>query len=367
MLDRYIVSYAQNREDIILSAFFDEDYKGFYVDVGANDPVHESVTKFFYDRGWEGINIEPLPHQFEKLVKKRSRDINLNIGISDKEGVAKLNYYPNGDGLSTISKKMKSSYEKNPDEFTSKVEVISIRVSTLRKVFEENLKANKISFLKIDVEGLEYKVLAGNDWFKYRPEIICIEANHIEKSWQKFLTQKEYIKVFFDGVNEYYADNYTKRAINFDYVHGVIFKEPIVNFRLINYFKQKDGEVIQLRSRNEALSLEVIEVNKELQYTQTYAQSLINEIESITPLKKHIKKHIKFRLKKVDNRISAILTKKNLYSPGSVEKNIDPRLIHMYDVKNFELYNQSETVGILYRFYGLFKKAIIKMIKLTKG
>ena len=32
---------------------------GFYVDVGAADPVNLSVTKWFYDLGWSGLNIEP--------------------------------------------------------------------------------------------------------------------------------------------------------------------------------------------------------------------------------------------------------------------------------------------------------------------
>lgn len=30
----------------------------FYVDVGANEPDAESVTKLFYLQGWHGINIE---------------------------------------------------------------------------------------------------------------------------------------------------------------------------------------------------------------------------------------------------------------------------------------------------------------------
>ena len=367
MLDSYIVSYAQNREDIILSAFFDEDYKGFYVDVGANDPLHESVTKFFYDKGWEGINIEPLPHQYEKLKRARVRDINLMVGISDKEGSAKLNYYPKGDGLSTMSKKMQEDYKQSPDEVTNSVEVVTIRVSTLRKVLEDNLKAPKISFLKIDVEGLEYEVLIGNDWSKYRPEVICIEANHIEDDWREFLFQKNYRKVFFDGVNEYYTDNYTDKAKKFDYVHGVIFKEPIVNFRLLKDVQQKDHEVASLRSRNEALSVEIIEANKELQYAQKYAQSLVNEIETMTPLKKHLKKQIRLKLKNLDHKITLKLTKNNAYSPVSIDRSVDYHSIHKHDLKNFQLYNELVAVGILYKLYSLFKKVMLKLFKEIRG
>lgn len=54
------ISYAQNYEDVMLHRALKGVEKGFYIDVGANDPVQYSVTKAFYERGWRGINIEPI-------------------------------------------------------------------------------------------------------------------------------------------------------------------------------------------------------------------------------------------------------------------------------------------------------------------
>jgi FkbM family methyltransferase len=74
--------------------------KGFYVDVGANDPDIDSVTKAFYELGWNGINIEPVEQWFDKIVEKRSRDINLQLAVGDKKG--KITIYEIPDtGLST--------------------------------------------------------------------------------------------------------------------------------------------------------------------------------------------------------------------------------------------------------------------------
>ena len=56
-LDKKGVSYAQEYEDIILFRYLHTVAKGFYIDVGCNDPEEISVTRFFYDRGWNGINI----------------------------------------------------------------------------------------------------------------------------------------------------------------------------------------------------------------------------------------------------------------------------------------------------------------------
>jgi hypothetical protein len=56
------------------------------VDVGANDPVCHSITKAFYERGWRGINIEPVHAWFGKIEADRSEDVNLQIAITDTDG-----------------------------------------------------------------------------------------------------------------------------------------------------------------------------------------------------------------------------------------------------------------------------------------
>ncbi len=58
--------------------------------------------------------------------------------------------------------------------------------------------------MKIDVEGYEEYVLKGNDWEKYRPTVICIEANHRRTEWPDILLHANYRKFMFDGLNEYY-------------------------------------------------------------------------------------------------------------------------------------------------------------------
>ena len=52
-------SYSEYYEDIILYLLLFDIKKGFYIDVGAFDPIKVSVTKLFYLKGWNGINIEP--------------------------------------------------------------------------------------------------------------------------------------------------------------------------------------------------------------------------------------------------------------------------------------------------------------------
>lgn len=214
------VYYSQNREDLTLASFFPDTKDGFYVDVGAYDPDEDSVTKLFYLRGWHGINIEPQPSGYALFEKKRKRDINLNIGISDKKGELRLRTYTSG-GLSTFSEGVKRQYEVRPSSDTKEFKEITVPVRPLKEVFAEN-KVAHIHFMKVDVEGYEYEVLESNDWDKYRPEVLCIEANHIEHDWRPLLKKVDYEFVFNDNLNDYYTDKKTNRKDKFDFVKDVI-------------------------------------------------------------------------------------------------------------------------------------------------
>ena len=199
-----LVTYAQNREDVILRAFFYDTDKGFYVDVGANHPTSDSVTKMFYDMGWRGINIEPIKELHKKFRKDRPEDINLAVGVSNEFGELEFTEFET-HGISTFSADTAKEYAK--DEKVKKS--YTVKVDTLASILEGQ-EFDSIQFLKIDIEGYEYEALEGNDWDKYRPEVICIEANHVERDWRPILTDNGYSLAYFDGLNEYYVEEKSK-------------------------------------------------------------------------------------------------------------------------------------------------------------
>ena len=63
-------SFSEYFEDLILFTIVSDIKNGFYIDVGAYDPNIVSVTKAFYLRGWNGINIEPQSIKLNYLKKK---------------------------------------------------------------------------------------------------------------------------------------------------------------------------------------------------------------------------------------------------------------------------------------------------------
>jgi FkbM family methyltransferase len=199
-----MVSYAQNFEDVLLRRLLHEVKSGRYVDVGAQDPLEDSVTKWFYDCGWSGINIDPHPDYFAKLVRERPRDINLRLAVSDVEGSAEFCFVRNS-GLSSLDLGAAAIAATHG----LKSELGTVEVKTLNSILAQHAMP-EIHFLKIDVEGLEAQVLAGLDLAVYRPWVVLVEATEpvsTVTTWHRFeshLTGWGYQFVHFDGLNTWY-------------------------------------------------------------------------------------------------------------------------------------------------------------------
>jgi len=193
-----IGSYSQYKEDLIIDAILAPKEKGFYVDIGANHPELLSNTKRFYDKGWNGINIEPIVTNFQLFEQMRTRDVNLNVGAGSSPG--KMNFYHStrdGGVYSGFDKKNVLGYVKEEEITTTIVPILRLD-GILSQYLPEG---TTIDFLSIDVEGYEIEVLMGNDWSKYRPQVIIIEFGRLGKQIVKFLEDKGYSYVFSNGSN----------------------------------------------------------------------------------------------------------------------------------------------------------------------
>lgn len=199
------ISYAQNFEDVMLWRVLKHVEQGFYIDVGANDPHVDSVTKVFYERGWSGINIEPLPKHYADLLKHRPRDINLQCAIGEASGELEL-WECDVRGWATAADEVVEMHERAGH----KGEYHRVPVRTLAEVCSMYAPED-VHFLKIDVEGLEKAVIAGADLNQYRPWVLVIEAtrpNSIEVAyhdWEELVLQSNYHFVYFDGLNRFYV------------------------------------------------------------------------------------------------------------------------------------------------------------------
>jgi len=220
------VSYAQNREDFLIAAFFPDVEVGHYVDVGAGHPEELSVTKLLYDRGWSGINIEPIPELAAALRAERPRDVTLQVAVAATAGHATFRQYT-GWGLSTLNAEMVVEHETHPTSWTEQYTDYTVETVTLAGVIEENPLPH-VHVLKLDVEGAEHDVLSGVDWDAFQPELLCIETDHMREDWFPLLHDAGYERVFHDGLNAYLlAHDARHRAAHFNYA-GVILNGPMI-------------------------------------------------------------------------------------------------------------------------------------------
>lgn len=204
-----MISYADNHEDVLLQRAFPRGHAGFYIDVGAFDPVEHSITKHFYDLGWRGVNVEPNPGPFARLQAERTRDVNLNLGLSDRDG--ELTIYDAPSACWSVDLNLITGwFGANRDDVVER----KIPVTTLAKLCEAHVPEGvPIDFLKVDVEGHESEVLAGNDWRRWRPRVVLVEANGVE-TWEPMLLNADYLFAFFDGVNRFYVRDEDRRLLS---------------------------------------------------------------------------------------------------------------------------------------------------------
>lgn len=129
---------------------------GFYIDLGANDPLYISNT-FFFDRclGWQGLCVEPNPQYHEKYANRTCTLV--KKCVSDKEEKVKMNWYGTD---STIT-------EDGQGDATC---------TTLPKLLELTGR-HHVDLVSLDIEGFEVKLLQCLDFSKNSITAWAVETN----------------------------------------------------------------------------------------------------------------------------------------------------------------------------------------------
>ena len=167
-------SYSMDGEDLIIFDYFKNKKKGFFIDVGCYHPIHRNNTFLLYKKGWQGLNIDIHSFSIDLFNYIRTKDLNYNFAVSDKNEKLNMYYQKELSQLSTIE------YGQAKKVFQGPIKEKKIQALTLNEILKKSKIEKKIDLLDIDVEGADLKGLQGLSFDKYKPELVCVEIH--EKS-----------------------------------------------------------------------------------------------------------------------------------------------------------------------------------------
>lgn len=212
-MEGFTLSYSQCGEDLTLKTIFGKNRRsGFYIDIGCNNPIQKSNTFKLYLKGWKGICVDGNGLLIKQFKKIRKRDICLEAIVSDSK--RELTFYQDNlnHELSSLDPVVGQELKANNNDL---IEIKAVS-TTLEEILGTHCQEPvKIDLLCVDVENHDLEVLKGNNFQKYRPEIICVEfyvedlTAICQTDLDLFMRGNGYEVLVYSAPNVFYRDKAT--------------------------------------------------------------------------------------------------------------------------------------------------------------
>jgi FkbM family methyltransferase len=195
--------FSHHVENELKEAFFGGATRGFFVDIGANDPQRASQSWHLEQLGWDGILIEPQPDLADELRRRRRARVYAVACSSPANAGKSLPLHVAG---SPHMSGIHASFDPNfavPD--MRRVGVIEVPVKTLDEILIDAKAPAPLDFVSIDVETHEIEVLEGFDLAKWKPRLMLIEDLALDLRMHRYVTGRGYKWVRRTGLNGWYV------------------------------------------------------------------------------------------------------------------------------------------------------------------
>jgi FkbM family methyltransferase len=286
--------YGQFGEDKYLSTFFDNNYKGICIDVGAYDGVNGSNTYHFEKKGWDSLCIEPIPESFVTCNAVRKHTINCCVSNYDKDNVDFNIVRLKGNNVSAISSlTIDNRLIESHKSLIDNIEKISVKVKSLNTIFQEENIPENIDFISIDTENTEIDVLKGIDFNIYNVNFLIIENNFNENIIEDYLKIHNFTKIKRIAVNYFYVNN--------NYINILIFN--CFKITCANYYNKEDNYFGNVTDIVNILLRRYISYNNNdiVVCNEFFDDTLQFEIKKLFITIKNIKNNIEFKFTFVEN------------------------------------------------------------------
>jgi len=182
--------YGQNLEDKTISELinskYGNDFVGNILDIGANDGITLSNSRYFYERGWVAYLIEAGRNPFNALMSNTLKFDNVfcyNVALGNEN--KSLTFFESSNLLNQFDKGLVSSLI--PEETTKwrnagiTYESYEVQCFNWDYFLKNNgLENEKFDIISIDIEGMDYEVLSQMNLDELGCKVLCVEFNGLE-------------------------------------------------------------------------------------------------------------------------------------------------------------------------------------------
>lgn len=184
-------------EPALVREFFRDRPRGFFVEVGANDPKKDSQSYHLEEAGWTGILVEPLPDLAAELRRQRTAQV-FEVACSSPDRAGQIMRLHVAGAF--------SSFDPNLAVTGMRADrTIDVKVRTLDDVLSEGNAPMPIDLMSVDVEGHELEVLSGFDFERWKPRLVLLEDHVSNLDKHRFMTRAGYALMRRSGLNGWYV------------------------------------------------------------------------------------------------------------------------------------------------------------------
>ena len=193
---------SQLYQDVFASFVIGNQFDKTFLEFGATDGL-ELSNSFMLENtlNWSGVLSEPSPQwhevlnenrKYTKIIKKciwsESGKI-LDFFMSDRGNFSTLNEFIDSD---------KYSMPLNTESRKKAGKLITVETISLNDVIKEYFNNTSPSYISIDTEGSEFKILESFNFENYRPKVFTVEHNftELQSKIDELMVSKNYERIF---------------------------------------------------------------------------------------------------------------------------------------------------------------------------
>ena len=200
-------SESQFGQDLFVISIYGKHKNRFAIEFGAANGIDLSNT-FLLEKflGWNCLLIEPCKIYHRSLELNRPNSILEYCAVAPGSNGPKIFFERENSGLSSLQERKSSNSEINKDSLSYYVDT-----STLQDILQRHQLSHTIDFLSIDIEGLEFEILASLNYSEISIGVICVEHNFRDdrEKIHKLLSDNGFTRYLeeYSNVDDWYVSN----------------------------------------------------------------------------------------------------------------------------------------------------------------